>query len=288
MPLSAIALVIVAAALHTGWNVVVKQAQEARQVFTWWACVMGALLFLPVFAFYPSIPARIWPYAVTSALAEAAYFITLIRAYEEGDFSLVYTLARGTAPALLTLWAIAFLNEPPALVGYVGLFILLCGLLIVGVGRFRQSRQSIYTVTSASGITAALSVALCISIYSAIDAAAVRLMSPVPYTVLALSLACLFVTPFVLARYGYRPLVNEWRARWGRIILVGVLMQLTYILVLYAYAWGRVSYVGALRELSILFATLVGWRWMGEDFGLARLIGAALVFAGVVVMALGD
>src|SRR5215210_251919 len=100
MPLTAIALVIVAAALHTGWNVILKQAQ-ARQVFTWWACVVGALFYLPVFAFNVSIPARIWPYAVSSALVEAAYFIALIRAYEYGDFSLVYPIARGTAPVLL-------------------------------------------------------------------------------------------------------------------------------------------------------------------------------------------
>lgn len=281
MPLTAIVLVIIAAALHTGWNVLVKQAQQ-KQVFTWWACVAGALFYLPFLAFNP-IPARIWPYAVTSALVEAAYFIALIRAYEHSDFSLIYVIARGAAPALLALWAIAFLGEQPHAVGYVGLAILLFGLVMVGSGR-RLLRRSVSTVAASSGAGAALCVALCISIYSAIDASAIRLMSPVPYTVLVLSLTCLFVTPFVLARYGYRPLIKEWRARWGRIMVVGALMQLTYILVLYAYALGRVSYVGALRELSILFATLVGWRWMGETFGAVRVIGATLVFAGIAVM----
>jgi drug/metabolite transporter (DMT)-like permease len=284
MPLTAIALVIIAAALHTGWNVIVKQAQS-RQVFTWWACVAGSLLWLPVFAFSRSIPARIWPYAVSSALVEAAYFIALVRAYEHGDFSLVYTLARGTAPAMLALWAILFLGEQPHPIGYAGLLMLLCGLLMVGGGR-RLLRRGASAVAGV-GVGAALAVALCISIYSAIDAAAVRLMSPAPYTVLTLSLMCLFTTPFVLARYGTRPLVDEWRARRGRIILVGVLMQLTYILVLYAYTLWRVSYVGALRELSILFATLAGWRWMGEAFGTVRVIGATLVFVGIVVMSVG-
>jgi drug/metabolite transporter (DMT)-like permease len=283
MPLTAIALVIIAAALHAGWNVILKQAQE-KQVFTWWACVVGSLFYLPVFAFSTPIPARIWPYALSSALVEAAYFIALVRAYEHGDFSLIYPLARGTAPAILALWAIIFLGEQPHVVGYAGLLILLCGLIIVGGGRRLLRRSASAVVVAAGGVGAALTVALCISIYSAIDGAAVRVMSPAPYTVLTLSLMCLFLTPFVLARYGYRPLINEWRARWGRIIVVGVLMQLTYILVLYAYALGRVSYVGALRELSILFATLVGWRWMGESFGAVRVIGAMLVFIGIVVM----
>jgi uncharacterized membrane protein len=64
-------------------------------------------------------------------------------------------------------------------------------------------------------------------------------------------------------------------------------MQLTYILVLYAYQSGRVSYVGALRELSILFAALAGWRLMGEAFGAVRLIGVMLAFVGIVIMTLG-
>jgi drug/metabolite transporter (DMT)-like permease len=284
MPPMAVALVIIAAALHTGWNVIVKQAQS-RQVFTWWACVAGSVLYLPVLVYSTPIPPRIWPYAVSSAVVEAAYFIALVRAYEHGDFSLVYTLARGTAPAILAFWAILFLGEQPRPLGYTGLLMLLCGLVMVGGGR-RLLRQGASGFAGA-GVGAALAVALCISIYSAIDAGAVRLMSPAPYTVLTLCLMCLFTAPFVLARYGPRQLVKEWRAHRGSIILVGILMQLTYILVLYGYALWRVSYVGALRELSILFATLAGWRWMGEAFGRVRLIGATLVFLGIVVMSVG-
>jgi multidrug transporter EmrE-like cation transporter len=30
---------------------------------------------------------------------------------------------------------------------------------------------------------------------------------------------------------------------------------------------------------------LLGWRWLGEDFGLIRLIGAILIFTGIFVIA---
>src|SRR5215831_16846820 len=114
MPLKALALVLVAAALHVGWNVMVKQIEE-RQVFTWWALVIGAIVYLPLLALHTPIPATIWPYAISSALVEAAYYLMLMRAYAHGDFSLVYPLARGAAPALLAVWSMVFLGERPHL-----------------------------------------------------------------------------------------------------------------------------------------------------------------------------
>ena len=138
----------------------------------------------------------------------------------------------------------------------------------------------------ASAIVAALAVALCISIYSAIDAAAVRLMSPSAYNVLVLGLTVLFITPVVMTRYGYRSVVRAGRAEWPRIIAVGVLLLLAYLFVLQAYSMARASYVGALREISVVIAAFAGWRVLGEGFGIARTAGAVLIFSGIVVVAI--
>ena len=69
-------------------------------------------------------------------------------------------------------------------------------------------------------------------------------------------------------------------------MLVGILTLVTYALVLQAYALGRVSYAGAVREVSVVFAALVGWRWLGEGFGGWRVAGALLIFAGILVIAI--
>jgi hypothetical protein len=47
--LAALLLVLVAAALHTGWNFAGKQVAD-KPVFTWWALVIGALSYLPLLA----------------------------------------------------------------------------------------------------------------------------------------------------------------------------------------------------------------------------------------------
>jgi drug/metabolite transporter (DMT)-like permease len=279
---AALLLILFAAALHTGWNFVLKRVAD-KHVFTWWALVIGVLLYSPLLAHGLPIPATIWPYALASALVEAAYFIALLHAYDRGDFSLVYPIARGAAPAFLAVWGALFLGETPEPIGFGGLVVLLMGLMLVGSAAWWAQRR--VAKLSAGGVGAAVAVALCISIYSAVDGVAVRLMAPAPYTELVFALTAVLVTPAVLARYGYHTTVTAWRTHWKAIVGVGILMLLTYMLVLQAYAVARVSYVGAIREVSIVFAALAGCLWLKEGFGVVRTIGAALIFGGILLIA---
>src|SRR5712691_8369890 len=239
MPPIALGLLLVAALLHAGWNLFVKRARE-KQVFTWWGLVVGSVCFAPLLLLSQSFPLHILPYVIFSALVEGAYYIILTRAYEHGDFSLVYPMARGAAPAFLVVWAVLFLGERPRPAGFVGLALLVLGLVIVGGKTWWSLRKK--TTSSTSGIVLALSVACCISIYSAIDEAAVHIVAALPYTVLVIGLATLLFTPLVLVRYGRQLIVTEWHTNWLRIILVGGLMLLSYMLVLQSYTIARVSY----------------------------------------------
>jgi drug/metabolite transporter (DMT)-like permease len=282
MPLSALALVITAAALHAGWNLLVKGAVR-KQVFTGWAVAVGGLVCLPLLALGAPVPASVWPYAVASGAVEAAYIVLLVRAYERGDFSLVYPVARGAAPALLVLWGVTLLGERPRPAGIIGLALLLLGLLVVGAGRLWKRGAA--AGVGGGGVAAALGVALCISVYSAIDGAAVRLAPTPSYLALIMVLMAAFATPVIFARCGLREAFVCWREQSARIILVGVLSPVAYLLVLRAYAISGVSYAGALREVSVVLAALAGWRLLKEPFGAVRVVGSCLIFAGIVVIA---
>lgn len=282
MPLSALALLLVAAILHTSWNLLVKRAKE-KQVFTWWALLVGTVCFLPLLLANSPLPLFIWPYVVCSAIVEATYYIALTHAYESGDFSLVYPMARGSAPAFLTVWAVLFIGDRPRPLGVVGIALLVLGLIVVGGKVWWSLRKT--TTMSMSALVMALGVALCISIYSAIDGAAVHRVNPVPYTVLVIGLSAVFLTPVVLLRYRQSAALAEWRTNWARILLVGILMLLSYMLVLQVYSITHVSYAGAVREISVVFAALVGWLLLGESFGRIRVIGSILIFAGILVIA---
>src|SRR5439155_19856739 len=106
----------------------------------------------------------------------------------------------------------------------------------------RRRRGAPESAGRAAGIAAALLVAVCISIYSAIDGAAVRFAAPAPYLTLVIALTAALAAPVVLARYGRRPVLAEARLNLPRIVAVGLLTSLVYLSVLRAYAIARDVY----------------------------------------------
>ena len=44
--LVALGLLVLAAGMHAVWNVMIKRARE-KQVFTWWALLIGSICFSP-------------------------------------------------------------------------------------------------------------------------------------------------------------------------------------------------------------------------------------------------
>lgn len=247
MPPPALALLLLAAAMHASWNLLVKRARE-KQVFTWWALVVGAACFLP-FVAWASVPAptHIWPLVAASALAESAYFLTLTRAYQVADFSLVYPMARGAAPVFLLIWTVLLQGDRPKPGGFAGLALLIAGLVLVGSAAWLARRRALPAApapSAAGGLLLALGVAFCISVYTAIDGTAVRSASPAAYTVAVMGCAAVLLAPPLTAIYGRGALVTELRVNWPRIVLVGVLNIATYVLVLLAYQMSRLSYAG--------------------------------------------
>jgi drug/metabolite transporter (DMT)-like permease len=283
MPPLALGLLLVAAGLHATWNLLVKRARE-KQVFTWLALLIGVVCYLPVLLLNPIDIRAIWPFIVCSALLEAIYYFALIFAYQYGDFSLIYPIARGAAPAFLLVWAALFLGERPRLFGVMGIILLALGLMLVGGNAWWALRK--HATLSKNGLALALCVALCISIYTTIDGAAVRRVDPLPYVVVVMSLTTLLISPIILRRYGRDALIVEWRTNWPRILMVGIFTLLAYVLALFAYTMTRVSYAGAIREVSVVFAALIGWSYLHEKFGALRLVGSVLIFSGILVIAL--
>lgn len=287
MPPLALALLLLAAVMHATWNLLVKRARE-KQVFTWWALVIGVACFLPFVAEAAGpIPAHVWPLVVASAIAETAYFLTLTRAYHVADFSLVYPMARGAAPVFLLLWTVLLYGDRPGPGGLAGLALLVAGLVLLGSAAWLvRRRHAPVPASSASGFLLALGVALCISVYTVIDGTTVRAAPAAAYTVAVMGCVAVLLGPPLFVIFGRSALVTELKVNWSRIAVVGLLNVASYVLVLRAYQMSRVSYAGAIREVSVVFGALLGWRLLGEGFGAPRLAGATLIFAGILVIAL--
>lgn len=277
MPRALLVLLLAAAALHAGWNLLLKRAPD-RQLIVWWAVVVSALCFVPLLVLRPALPLVGWRFALASAVVETAYFVALTTAYRVHDFSLVYPVARGAAPALLALFAVLFLRERLSAPGVAGLGAIVAGLWLVAGGGGAGLRAS-------RGVALALLVALCIATYSVIDGAAVRRVDAPTYTGAMFVLAALVFTPVTIRWYGWPALQNALRARGGLIATVGLLQAAAYLGVLYVYARAPVAYAGAIRESSIVLGALAGWLWFREPFGARRVAGALVVCGGIALIA---
>ena len=102
--------VLAGAAMHASWNALVKTGLDRTTSIFLLASIQGliSLALLPLFA----IPlAASWPWMAASAVLHMGYKVFLIRAYEHGDMSQVYPLARGAAPLIVALAAIFVLSE---------------------------------------------------------------------------------------------------------------------------------------------------------------------------------
>ena len=273
----ALALVLGGASLHATWNLFAKKA-AAGLPFIWLYDLLSVLVFAP-FALWawrgagaPLGPAA-WAAIAGSSVAHQLYALALQRGYREGDFSVVYPVARGSGPLVAVLAAVALLGERPPAAAWAGIGAILLGIALISGLRLRGRRGARPT---GPGLLWGLLTGAMIATYTVIDGWTMgRLrVEPIVYYVLGLALRD---TP---------ALREQWRRNARAIVAVGVLSPLAYLMVLYAMGRAPLAYVAPARELSLLIGMMLGAWVLREPVGPARLLGAGSMLAGVVLLAL--
>lgn len=300
MPTLAIVLVLVAAVLHAGWNVLLKTSGDTLTTAVRLQAI-GTIVLVPV-AFVawlwndrPSVSAEAFGLAMLSAVLEATYFVCLASAYRRGGLSLVYPIARGSAPLLAVVVGIGILQEQLAPMALVGVGCLLVGILLVA--RPWQAFRSTDPAHRAA-IAFALLTGASIAAYSTVDRIGVREAPPWLYgAILAVGSSVLtFSVVWLGRRRGWLapaavPLPNAPKglAALGRDAAAGVLSLTAYLLVLIAYSIAPLATVAPLRESGIVLAAAWGAIRLREANGRrdagSRIAAAALVVAGAALLA---
>jgi drug/metabolite transporter (DMT)-like permease len=286
MGLICLLLVFLSACLHVVQHVALKRARD-RTSFVWWMWLWASLLFLPIpIMFWQPVPTLAWAVITISAIFEALYYVAMTKAYKLGDLSIIYPLARGTAPLLILVWSALLLHERPSVGGVCGIGLIICGLCLVNLRRLSAWRE-IGSMMGQSAPRWALLAGLCISCYTTIDKAGVRLLAPLLYTYLAMTLTLVWLTPGTLRAVGRQGLLAEWRASRLNILIAGLTAMAAYMLILYVMQMGApASYVGATREISVVLGALAGVFFLKEPGTLTRVLGSVLIAVGVAAIAL--
>jgi drug/metabolite transporter (DMT)-like permease len=286
MSLDVLALVLAAAFAHAGWNLLAKPAAGGA-AFVWLCALAGTVLYLPVLVV--ALVADPGPLGWTAAglmagsgALHALYFVLLQRGYATGDLSLVYPLARGTGPLLSATAAIVFLGERPSPLGIAGAALIVAAVFSL-VGRSgapesaRGGQATVFALLTGAAIAG----------YTLWDKHAVgtAALSPIVYYWGTNLANAALLSPIALRhRDGLR---DAWTSSRARAAGVGLLSPLAYVLILYALARAPVSYVAPARESSIVVGTLLGALVLHEKDTRRRLVAAAAILLGVVVLAVG-
>ncbi len=284
-PLSVL-LILASACLHVVVHIHLKSARD-RASFVWWMLLWALVLFSPILVlFRQPISALALGVMALSAVFEASYFLAIAKAYRGADLSVVYPLARGTAPALLLLWSRLVLREPITLGGIVGVATIAAGLYLINLTRLGAWREPLRALRQV-GPRWALLAGLSTSLYTAIDKVGITLVTPLLYTYIALGITTLWVTPFTLREVGLAGLVAELRHSGWRTVLAGLLTLGAYGIVLYAMRLGTpASYAGAVREFSVVLGAAYGVVVLKESHSPLRILAALLVAGGVALIGL--
>ena len=281
MTTTVLVAVLTAALLHASWNAIAHGITD-RFVGFGLISAGGTVCagFLLPFTSLPD-PAS-WPYLAVSVVLHVGYLAFLMLSYRLGDFGQVYPLARGLAPLVVTLAAALLIGERLATSHLVGVLVVSGGLLslVFVAGRPERSQTP--------AIAAALGTGLMIASYTVIDGMGVRLSGdPFSYTIW---LTFLHFVIFAVALVALRgpSLFSQLRLSWWQGLLGGAISIAAYGLVLWAQTQSPLAAIAALRESSIVFGAIIGALFFREEFGRARILAAAAVTTGIVLLNLPD
>ncbi len=283
----ALTLVLIAAVLHAAWNFAAKRVRHGGATFVWAYYTAAAVFLVPalVIALLTTDARPQWTWllaAVVTAVLHIAYGIVLQRGYDAGDLSVVYPVARGTGPLLSVLLAVLLLHERPGPVGLAGAALIIAGVLTISSGGARLARRPAVR----AGVLYGIATGAVIAAYTLWDAYSVTTLAvpPIIYFATASLLQSALLTPTVLRKRDQLRLVWEENSR--EVMIIGLLSPIAYLLVLFAMRLAPVSLVAPAREVSIVLSGLAAWLVLGEAGARRRLLGSAVVLAGIVAIAL--
>jgi uncharacterized membrane protein len=286
-----IALVLVSAGLHVAWNVRLKTAGDPLRAATV-GLLAASIGIVPAgvaawwLAGRPELPPEGLALGIISGVLEAVYFVLLSAAYRRGDLSVVYPIARGTAPLLAVAIGVGLFGEQLGLTGSLGVAGLLVGFLLLQQPwrAFRGHRAL------DPSIAFALATGVTIATYTAVDRAGTRLIDPLPYAAILWVTGALLLVLWIRLTGGGDVFAGG-REQLRSSVIGGWLTLAAYLLILWALSVAPLSGVAPLRESAAVFAAAWGSVRLGEaaDSGdTVRRVGAsALIVAGAVLLALG-
>ena len=282
MTLFAFCLVLVSAVFHAGWNFLARKV-TGDYVVMWLAQLAALVIFFPPalfvicfgdFHFADSGTGVLC--MIASGLVHSLYFFLLARAYQQGEISVVYPIARGSGIGLTALLAAFFLQETISQRGAMGI-----GFIFVGILFF--CGLQVRSLATEPGVGRALWVGVTIVGYSLVDKIGVAGLHPVVYLWGMTALAALPFGLFVCTACRGR-IRATLTLQWPAVALIGLGSGGTYLMILFAFQLDLVSYIVALREFSVVIGAAMGFSIFKERLTRQKVVGMVAITLGLLLI----
>lgn len=297
----AIVLILLSAVLHAGWNLLSKHSHPSTAFF-FWATLFGVLACSPYLLWELTLSRgvlqSVGALLLMTGFSMALYYAALAGAYRHGAISIAYPLARAIPVLLVSLYTVVFDHGQPLSGGFaLGVALILLGCFMLPMRHLRDFRLRNYWNPSCGF---ALLAALGTTGYTLLDDVALQQLRAQDLTSagnLRLSLVygglealacCLWLgLLIVLIPREADKLRLEWRGNRLQALVTGLVIWVAYLLVLISLAHvDNVGYVIAFRQLSIPLGAALGMLVLREAVTAPKLLGMALLFLGLSLVAL--
>lgn len=271
-------VVLLAAAMHAGWNALIKSGED--KLLEMASIAAGGTLFAVVaLPFLPAPKPAAYPYLATSGTIHIVYYWLLISAYRAGDMGLTYPIMRGGTPLVVAIVGGPLIGEHLGFGGWVGVFLLCGGVLALALDHRCAGGMA--------PVGYALANAVAIASYTVVDGLGSRVSESAAAYVLWLRLLggpALFL--WVFATRPLAVVARHAQTRWQLGLAGGLASSTTYFLVLWAMGHSPVAMVSALREIAIVFGAIIARVVLGERASPLGLAATGVMLAGAIALRL--
>jgi drug/metabolite transporter (DMT)-like permease len=272
-------MVLGAALVHATWNALIKIDGDRLALIK----VMSSTQLVVSLCLLPFVEmpaAESLPYLLASPILNTGYMLFLNRAYQAGDLSLVYPLARGIAPFIVAVVSVGFLGEQLSHASQIAILFIALGItslaLTRGAATLRDPRPVLLALGTGGFIAA----------YTIIDGIGARAAGTAHGYMIWISLltAILIVVCVHWLQQGRRTPISR-RSR-GAGVVAGIMSYGSSWLVIWALTLAPLALVSALRETGIVFAVIIGVVFLKESLSLTRLASIAATLVGTAILKL--
>jgi drug/metabolite transporter (DMT)-like permease len=277
MSLEVFLMVLGAALLHATWNALVKSDGDRLTVIKlmFLTELVASLLLVP---FVAAPPAASWPFIAASSIFNIGYMLFLHRAYQAGDLSLVYPLARGVAPLIVSVVSVSLLGEHLDRAGQIAILLITLGIMSIAITRgasgIREPRAVLLALAT-SGFIAGYTI--CDGLGARLAGSAISYMVWLTFPT-SISIVCIV---YFLQRGRSAPITRASRFAG---VLSGLVSYASSMVVIFSLSLAPIALVSALRGTGIIFAVIIGVVFLNERLSLARLASVATTLIGITML----